>query len=176
MNYYYNGSTTPDSLISTNTSDFWSDLTNLGAGLLVFFIFLGIIALAVIIFLIIAECKVYKKAGEAWWKALIPVYSTWIEAKIAGLAWWWCPILLGVTSLSIFNGSYSVLGFAALVISFNFNYNISKKFGKTNGFAVLLTLLPIIGLPILAFGSSKYDANAKTDINGIFAVENHIAK
>ena len=35
--YYNNGYTTPDSLISTNTTDFWSDLTNLGAGLLVLY-------------------------------------------------------------------------------------------------------------------------------------------
>lgn len=173
---YTNGYTTPDSLISTNTNDFWSDLTNVGAGLFIFFVFLGLIALTVAIFLIIAECKVYKKAGEAWWKALIPVYSTWVEAKISGLAWWWCPIFLGVAALSGLNNVYYASGFALLVISFNFNYNLSKKFGKSNGFAVLLTLLPIIGLPILAFGSSKYDASAKTDINGIFAVENHIAK
>lgn len=59
---------------------------------------------------------------------------------------------------------------------FNFNYNLSKKFGKTNGFAVLLTILPIIGVPILAFGSAKYQDNVKVDKNGIFAVENNLAK
>ena len=33
---------------------------------------------------------------------------------------------------------------------------MAKKFGKSNGFAVLVALLPIIGLPILAFGSAQY--------------------
>jgi hypothetical protein len=37
-------------------------------------------------------------------------------------------------------------------------------------------ILPVIGIPILAFGSAKYNADAKTDKNGIFAVEKDIAK
>ena len=118
----------------------------------------------------------FKKAGEAWWKALVPVYSTWIEAKIGGLAWWWCPIYIGVAALATFNNLAYAAGLATVVISFNFYYNISKKFEKSNGFAVLCTLLPFIGIPILAFGSSKYNASTKTDKNGIFAIENSIAK
>lgn len=159
----------------SNSVDFFNDLANVGAGLAVFFIILFIIALGLAIFLIVAECKLFKKAGESWWKALIPFYNTWIEGKIAGLAWWWCPIIIGVAALTTCK-SLSFLSFALVVISFNFNYNIAKKFGKSNGFAVLLTLLPIIGIPILAFGSDKYNAGIKTDKNGIFAVENNIAK
>lgn len=174
----YNGgyNFTTDSVSSSNAADFFSNLGNIGAGLAVLFFFLALVVTAIAVFLIIAECKVFKKAGEDWWKAIIPVYGTWISAKIAGLAWWWCPILLGVSALSTIGDLSYITGFAALVIMFNFNYNISKKFGKTNGFAVLLTLLPIIGVPILAFGSAKYQATVKTDKNGIFAVENSLAK
>lgn len=174
---YSNGyNFTTDSLTSRDTTNFFSNLSSLSAGLAVVVVILSLIALGIVIFLIIAECKMFTKAGESWWKALIPVYSTWIEAKIAGLAWWWCPIMLGVTALSAFGGLSVFAPAAAVVISFNFYYNISKKFGKTNGFAVLCTLLPIIGIPILAFGSDKYNASTKTDKNGIFAVENSIAK
>lgn len=163
-------------ITTTTSDDFWANLTNLGTGLFIFFVFLMLICLAVAIFLIIAECKLYTKAGESWWKALVPVYSTWIEAKIAGLAWWWCPIYFGVAILSSFSNLSYIIAFALVVVSFNFNYNLAKKFGKSNGFAVLLTLLPVVGIPILAFGSSTYNASAKTDKNGIFAVENNIAK
>ena len=165
-----------DSVTTTNSLDFWSDFANLGAGLIAVAIVFFVIILALAIFLIIAECKMFKKAGEEWWKALVPVYNTWIETKIAGLAWWWCPIILGVTALSAFVNLSYVACIAALVISFNFYYNISKKFGKSNGFALLCTLLPIIGIPILAFGSDKYNASVKTDKNGIFAVENDMVK
>lgn len=166
---------TSDSLTSGSTN-FFSDLAGFTAGMAVAFIILGIIALGLIVFLIVCECKIYSKAGEAWWKAIVPVYNTWIEAKIGGLAWWWCPIILGMTALSGVSSLSYVACIATIVISFNFNYNISKKFGKTGGFALLLTLLPIIGLPILAFGSDKYNASIATDKNGIFAVENNIAK
>ena len=47
---------------------------------------------------------------------------------------------------------------------------MAKKFGKSTGFAVLMAFLPVIGLPILAFGSAKYDKDAKVDANGIFSV------
>ena len=167
---------TSDSITSTNPSDFFNNLGSMAAGLVVLFVILGLIALAVAIFLIVAQCKVYKKAGESWWKALIPVYSTWINAKISGLAWWWCPIFVGITALATFDNLSAVAGSALLVVMFNFNYNLSKKFGKTNGFAVLLTILPIIGIPMLAFGSAKYQANAEVDKNGIFAVENNLVK
>lgn len=174
----YNGGYdfTTDVISNTNTSDFFSNLGTIGAGLIILFIFLGILALGIAIFLIIAQCKVFKKAGEAWWKSLVPVYSTWVNTKITGLAWWWCPIFLGVSALSTYKNLSGLLGFAVLVIYFNYNYNLSKKFGKSNGFAVLLTLLPFIGIPMLAFGSAKYQASVKTDKNGIFAVENNMVK
>ena len=161
---------------SSASTDLFSNLSSYGAGLIVLFVVLGLIAIGVAIFLIVAECKVFEKAGEKWWKALIPAYNTWIETKIAGLAWWWCPIIIGVSALTTFKNLSTVIGFVVVVITFNFNYNISKKFGKSNGFAVLLTLLPIIGIPILGFGSAKYSANAKTDKNGIFAVEKDLIK
>ena len=174
----YNGgyNFTTDSITTTGSSDFWSNLGALSAGLIVLVVIAGLFALAIAVFLIIAECKVYKKAGEAWWKALIPVYSTWVETKITGLAWWWCPIILGITALVSFENLSYVVGGALLVVAFNYNYNLSKKFGKSNGFAVLLTLLPIVGIPMLAFGSDKYQADAKTDKNGIFAVEKDLVK
>ena len=165
-----------NSASSSSLADFFNNVEAFGAGLVVFTIIMFLFALAIAVFLIISECKVFKKAGEAWWKALIPVYSTWIEAKIGGLAWWWCPIYVGVAALATFANLSYVAGAALLVIGFNFFYNISKKFGKSNGFAVLCTLLPIIGIPMLAFGSAKYNASIKTDKNGIFAVENNIAK
>lgn len=174
----YNGGfdLTTDSVTSTNPTDFFSNLETLGAGLVAFTVFVALIAIAVAVFLIIAECKMFKKAGESWWKALVPFYSTWVETKIASLAWWWCPIMLGIAALATFKNLASMAGIFALIVSFNYYYNISKKFGKSNGFAVLCTLLPIIGIPILAFGSAKYNADAKTDKNGIFAVEKDMVK
>lgn len=163
-------------LTTTTSTDWWTSFSELTAAAAIIFVLLAIIALAVIVFMIIAQCKLFTKAGEAWWKGIIPVYNSWIETKITGLAWWWFPIYFGVTLLSGIKDMSFAVGFGIILISFNYNYNLAKKFGKSNGFAFLTTILPIIGLPILAFGSAKYDKNAATDKNGIFAVEKDLVK
>ena len=165
-NSYY---TTPST--TTNTPSVESIFGGMAVWAIVLIVIFGLIALAVAIFMIIAECKVYTKAGEKWWKVFIPIYNTWIQTKITGLAWWWLPIFLGASALADIKSLEFVAGWAIILVSFNYNYNLAKKFGKSNGFAFLTTILPVIGLPILAFGSAKYDKNAATDKNGIFAID-----
>ena len=136
-------------------------------------ILLILILIAVGVLMIIAECKIISKAGDKWWKGLIPGYSTWTYTKITGLAWWWFPIFFRLLALQ---GDFSdaAKGYISILVfltSFNYHFNLSKKFGKTNGFAVLLTLLPVIGYPILAFGAAKYNKDAKVDKNGIFQID-----
>lgn len=163
----YNYTYTP----STTTPDVDALFGGMAIGAMILVVILGLLALAVAIFMIIAECKLFAKAGEKWWKVFIPIYNTWVQTKITGLAWWWLPIFLLASGLTDVKAIAPVAGMAVILVSFNYNYNLAKKFGKSNGFAVLTTLLPVIGLPILAFGSAKYDAKTVTDKNGIFAVD-----
>lgn len=131
-----------------------------------------LLVLACVVLILICNCKIFKKAGEAWWKGLIPLYNSWVETKITGLAWWWFIIFCGLTAwMGNSENSNFVAYMLLLLTSFNYNFNLAKKFGKSNGFAVLNTLLPIIGLPILAFGSAKYDKDVKVDENGIFSIK-----
>ena len=142
----------------------------LTAGLIILLVFIALIGIAIAVVMIIAECKVFKKAGEDWWKALIPVYNSWIQTKISGLAWWWFVIVIAIAAALQEFDENAVLYFALALITFNYNYNIAKKFNKSNGFAFLCTILPVIGYPILAFGSAKYEKDTKVDKNGIFKV------
>ena len=161
--------TTPS---TSSDASLFAFLEGAGAALVVLCIFAFIIALACLILIIVANCKIFKKAGEDWWKALIPLYNTWVETRIAGLKWYWYPIYVGLFYLEFKSKNP---GFAVsmifFLVSFNYIYGICKKFGKSNGFAVLVALLPVVGLPILAFGSAKYDKNAEVDPNGIFALK-----
>ena len=117
---------------------------------IVLVVLLVLIALAIAIITIVAQCKVY---------------------AITGLAGWWFLIYAGLTAaVAHFDGASYVLSIGLFLTTFNFHYNLSKKFGKTNGFAVLLTFLPFIGYPLLAFGNAKYEKSAKVDKNGIFEV------
>ena len=132
----------------------------------------ALIVLGLIALILVANCKIFKKAGEAWWKGLIPLYNSWVETKIVGLAWWW--FIIYFVLLAFIQGAEDqnfVVCMGLLLVGFNYSYNLAKKFGKSNGFAVLTTILPIIGLPILAFGSAEYDKDAKVDENGVFSIK-----
>ena len=153
-------------------SNFESLVTGASVAVIIGIILLALIALAVVVLIIISNCKLFKKSGEAWWKALVPLYNSWVETRITGLAWWWFLIFAVLTALTASKENPNfVFTMGLLLTSFNYNYNLAKKFGKSNGFAVLNTLLPVVGLPILAFGSAQYNKDAEVDKNGIFAVE-----
>ena len=154
----------------TNSSSFESTINNFTGAVLALIILLVIIVLVLVVLVLVSNCKIFTKAGEKWWKGLIPLYNSWIETKITGLAWWWFPIFCGLTACTGFDSIQYVASMGLLLTSFNYNYNLAKKFGKSNGFAFLNTILPVIGLPILAFGSAKYNKDAVVDKNGIFSV------
>jgi Family of unknown function (DUF5684) len=98
--------------------------------------------LAIVIFLIAAQWKVFVKAGQPGWAAIIPIYNIYIMTKIAGKPGIWTLLCL----LPIVNIIFSI-----------WLYNmISKSFGKDEGFTVGLVLLSIVFWPILGFGSAKY--------------------
>lgn len=160
-------------LTEPSTSSSFSDFfTGASVAIIVLGIILILIALAVAILVVVANCKIFTKAGEKWWKGLIPLYSSWVETRFTGLAWWWFLIFAGLTALATSGAASNyVIYWGLLLTSFNYNFNLAKKFGKSNGFAFLTTILPVIGLPILAFGSAQYNEAAEVDKNGIFALK-----
>jgi uncharacterized protein DUF5684 len=99
-----------------------------------------IVWLVVVVLMIAAMWKVFSKAGEPGWAAIVPIYNYYVLDKIAGRPGWW---LL----LWIFLGPI-----AYIVISFD----IAKRFGKGAGFAIGLILLPFIFWPMLAWGDASY--------------------
>lgn len=101
-----------------------------------------IFCLAMAIFLIIAQWKVFEKAGQPGWAVLIPIYNIYVMTKIGGKPGWWVLMLI----LPILN-----------IVFFIWLLNmISKSFGKDEGFTVGLVLLGIVFWPILGFGSAQY--------------------
>lgn len=108
-----------------------------------------LVYLALMLFMIIAYWRLFNKAGEPGWAILIPIYNVLIMLKIAGKPWWWIFFpLLSIIPL--------VGWIAVLVISIFVMHGISVNFGKDSGFTVGLVLLPIVFIPILAFGDAQY--------------------
>jgi hypothetical protein len=97
----------------------------------------------IILFLfIIPAWKIFTKAGQPGWGCLIPIYNVYLWIKIAGRPGWWLLLLL--------------IPCVNLVVQFIVAIDVAKNFGKGTGFGILLALLPVIGFPILGYGSAVY--------------------
>ena len=105
---------------------------------------LWIIYLAVIVFLIAANWKIFTKAGEAGWKSIIPIWNLIVLLRIVGRPLWW---------LILF-----IIPIVGLVVAIILIFNLAKSFGRGVGFGFGMLFLPFIFYPILGFGSSTYRA------------------
>lgn len=108
-----------------------------------------IIGLIVVVFMAVCGWKVFVKAGQPGWAAIIPFYNLYVWLQIAGRPGWWLIVWIVLSFIPILN-------LATLVLAIIVNIDVCKAFGKSAGFMVLMILLPIIGLPILAFGDARY--------------------
>lgn len=103
----------------------------------------GIIFLIVVIGL----WKVFVKAGEPGWAAIIPIYNYYVILKIVGRPWWWLLLLL--------------IPFVNLIITIIVAIDLAKSFGKDAIYGIiLLWLFNGIGFLILGFGDAEYQGPA----------------
>jgi hypothetical protein len=98
--------------------------------------------LAVVAFLLVAMWKIYSKAGQAGWKALVPIYNTLVMLQMVGRPMWWIVLLF--------------IPFVNIIFAIIITNDLSKSFGKDVAWTVGLILLPFVFYPILAFGKSQY--------------------
>jgi hypothetical protein len=101
-----------------------------------------VVYVAFVVFYLASFWRVYTKAGQPGWAAVIPIYNFIILMKIIGRPWWWILLFL----VPIVN----------IVVLFIVYIDLAKSFGRSTGFGVGLTLLGIIFLPILAWGPATY--------------------
>jgi hypothetical protein len=101
-----------------------------------------IFGIAIGLFFLIAEWKIYTKAGKPGWAVIVPIYNMLILLEIIGKPWWWLLLML-IPGVNIV--------FCIWAINL-----LSKSFGKDTGFTIGLLILPIIFLPMLGFGSATY--------------------
>ena len=141
------------------------DNSSLVAVLLGFFgtFFLIIIALA--IFMIIINWKLFEKAGKPGWASLIPVYNTVILFEIIGFKLYYI-FLLAL-------GAVPVIGSIALVLfTISYSIKLAKSFGQTIGFGIWLSLVNPVFTAILAFSKDiNYigpSVNGDIDFNDLF--------
>ena len=109
-------------------------------------------AFAIGIIMIIADWKIFSKAGEKGWKSLIPIYNTIVLFKIAGITPW---LILGYFAAVIPGiGALVCLGITIYAYA-----KLAQAFGQGVGFTIGLILLNPIFILILAFGKAEYQLN-----------------
>lgn len=148
-------------------SDFDSLYAVLGAGLIIFVVL--IIALAVVS--IIANWKMFKKAGKKGWECIVPFYSYWVLIEIAGLNWWWFLLIIADSVVTTFeiDGLSEIAGLVSLFASFNCYYNIAKKFNKNTGTSIFAGLFSFIFILIFGFSKNEvYNSSIPVSKNGVF--------
>lgn len=98
------------------------------------------IYLIVIVLSVVAFWRIFTKAGQAGWKAIIPLYNTVIILRIVGLSGWYVLLYL--------------VPFVNIAVSIWVIYRLAKSFGY--GIGVTILSIFAIGPLIIAFGDSKY--------------------
>ena len=102
-----------------------------------------IVMLAISVVCIAGVWKVFAKAGQPGWAALVPIYNMIILMKVVGRpAWWFLLCCLPLINFVIF-----------ILVALD----LAKSFGKSAAFGVvMLCLLAPIGFLMLGFGSARY--------------------
>src|SRR5690349_19371159 len=99
--------------------------------------------LAIWILSIVALWKIFEKADEPGWKAIVPLYNTYTLCRVAGRNGWW---ILGF-----------MVPFVNIIVGLVIAIDLAKHFGKDTVFGVVaLWLFSLIGLFLIGFGDAKY--------------------
>jgi hypothetical protein len=85
--------------------------------------------------------KVFEKAGEPGWAAIVPIYNLITLAKMIDK-----PPLWGLL-------------FAIPLVNIIPNIELARKFGKDQNFGICLALLSPIFMPMLGFGDAQYQGH-----------------
>ena len=102
----------------------------------------AVVWLALVVLMIAAMWKVFVKAGEPGWAAIIPIYNLYILIKIAGKPGWWILLFF--------------VPFVNFIVAIIVMIAVAHHFNKGTGFGLGLTLLGFIFFPILAWGDATY--------------------
>ncbi len=101
-----------------------------------------IVSLIVGIIAVIAIWRVFQKAGQPGWAAIVPIYNLYTLFKITwGNGWFFLLMLI------------PLVNFVIVILTM---LKLAKAFGKGGGFAAGLIFLSFIFMLILAFGDSRY--------------------
>jgi Family of unknown function (DUF5684) len=119
------------------------DLGKAAGGLLAIGGTMILFMMAILVVVVIGFWKVFEKAGQPGWAAIVPIYNGYILLKIAGRPGWWILLFM--------------IPFVNIAIGLMVAIDVAKSFGQSAAFGILLLfLLGGVGYLILGFGNYRY--------------------
>lgn len=140
-------------------------MSSVAAALLGFIGTFFVIWLAIIVFMIIINWKMFEKAGKPGWASIVPIYNIIILFEIIGYKWYYIFLL--------FLGAIPVVGWIAMMLFvISYNIKLAKSFGQGAGFGIGLWLVNPVFVAIIAFNKDiNYvgpSVNGDIDFNDLF--------
>ena len=133
-------------------------------------VFNNLIRIALYVLMIVSMCKIFQKANEEWWKAIIPFYGTYVEYRIAGkkkLFW----VQLIVSTVSVIIGFILIIASLTGMITTSFNSG-RDSIRATDGVYILMlfSAMLIIIVPTFVINAIKCVGLARSfGLSGGFA-------
>jgi hypothetical protein len=93
--------------------------------------------LAIVVLLVVSMWRVFERAGQPGWMAIVPILNMYVLIKIAGKSGL---LLLGL-----------IIPVVNIVVAFIVAFGVAARFRRGQGFGIGLALLPFIFYPILAY-------------------------
>lgn len=141
------------SLFSQASSDTYMryDVANTTSEAVVAFLVVFALVLVATTYIIVSIllARIFKKAGEAGWKAWVPVYNTWITLELGNQKGWWALVLL-----------LPFVGLIGAVFLYIAMYHIGLKLDKEGVFVLWAIFFPIVWYIWLAMDNSTWDESA----------------
>lgn len=102
----------------------------------------GLIGLAFALVMIASMWKIFDKAGKPGWAAIIPIYNVVVMLEIIDRPIWWIVLFF--------------IPVANFLVGVVITLELAKSFGKDMLFGLGMVFLGFIFMPILGFGSARY--------------------
>lgn len=114
----------------------------------------GIVSLVLFILTLIANWRIFEKAGEEGWKSIIPIYNFYIICRILKMNF--THFIIAFIILFI---PFIQIGAAIYLLYFyvECDFRLSKAFGHGLGYSWGLVLLNTIFVLLIGLSDDKYD-------------------
>lgn len=115
-----------------------------------------VVIIAILVLTLVAEWKIFEKAGQKGWACLIPFYSNYIEYKAfwGDTRYFWLALVCALVACIPFIGFIG--GITSVILAVILCYKKAQSFNEGVGFTIGLVILPTVFDMILAFGKYQY--------------------